>query len=672
VRFLVWTLCTLFAANLAAISAAAEANLLFNGDIELPAHDLLPPGWAIWGNSQYKIRENFTRDPTSPHGGQACFRIHHPAMSEGYVVTAPADAIRSQVGRKYTLSFWARAARPGQAVVGLMAYKDVERYVEAPSPGVSSVDVGAEWKPYTLRFNEGTAFFAEESRYLMAYFKATSKKTEEQTLWIDDVVLTEGPATGERLLNPATLQYPPVEHRLTPASDLVIQVDARRTLHPLVPEVCGVSFHRVAGWTGVPYNREGKYVLAAGLEEAIRELHLPMTRFYALGMERFGLEGAIDRAAEFCRRIGVPAATTVLEFEDQGANSTLAPEVWVRGVRHALDRGYGFRHWEITNEPYCAERGSLAHSPEAYREHFVAVSRVIRQAHPQARIGINVVNDPLRDRVGYGNYLLKTAAGYYDFVAAHHYCTMPLATTSFEDAVLTGNFRTLDNIQRINALLRAYNPGRDVYQYDTEWGMMGHGPHGEVPERCRRNSNIFGMLHRAVRMIYYTREQPLRGASSWEMFTTPSDPGFSFVTATMPEGRAMNYWLYYYFQRHLGRTVLDLRGTAPYHEGTFREHAYRGPITPALLTLSADSRRLYAIVANGSWTRSVPCRIELSHFSPGTAAGIVLSHSDPDGFPFLTRKEELVGDLPLHLDGFRLTAALPPHSVTFITIEAAR
>jgi hypothetical protein len=62
----------------------------------------------------------------------------------------------------------------------------------------------------------------------------------------------------------------------------------------------------------------------------------------------------------------------------------------------------------------------------------------------------------------------------------------------------------------------------------------------------------------------------------------------------------------------------------------------------------------------------------LSGFSPGKAAGIVLSNSNPDASPFLNRKEDLVGDLAVHLDGPRLTATLPPHSVTFLTLETAK
>ena len=671
-RNFAWMVGVLSILHVVASGSGAQTNLLYNGDFEMPAPRQLPPGWAIWGSSREPILENFARDATAPHGGQACLRISHPARSDGYIVTAPSNAVVAEAGKKYTLSFWARAEHAGRVEVGLLAYKDLKHYVDAPWPGTALIDVGLQWKSYTVSFSEGSDFFAEESRYLMTLFKAASHKNDQQTLWIDDVALTTSPAAGPRLINPATLAYSPVEHRLAPGNDLVIQVDARRKFHDLVPEVCGVSFHRIAGWTGVPYDARGKYTLPGELEAAIADLHLPMTRFYGLGVERFGLDGAIDRAAEFCKKIGVPVESTVLEFENQNANSVLSADDWVGGVRHSLAQGYGFRHWEITNEPYCAESGPLAHAPEAYCEHFLAVSDAVRRAHPQAKIGLNVENDPLHKRGGFCNYLLAAAAGHYDFVAAHHYCFMPLAKTSFEDAVLTDNFHTLDNVQRINALLRAYNPGRDVYQYDTEWGMMGHGAANEEPERCVRNSNIFGLVHRAVRLIYYTREQLLRGASAWEMFTVPNSPGYSFLSQAAPDKRAMNYWLYYYFQRHLGPTVLELNGTAPYHEGVADNRVFRGPITPAVATISADSRRLYIVVANGSWTQSVPCRIEWANFSSSKASGLKLSSADPDGSPFLERKEDLVSDLPVHVDGSRLTATLPPHSVSFITVETGK
>ncbi len=121
---------------------------------------------------------------------------------------------------------------------------------------------------------------------------------------------------------------------------------------------------------------------------------------------------------------------------------------------------------------------------------------------------------------------------------------------------------------RLNALIQAYNPGQDVYQYDTEWGMHSGGPNGERADYVDRNANIFGTLHRAVRLIYYTREDILRGASSWEMFCRTNSQGFGILSPDAPDKRFMIYWLYYYFNRHVGEWVLDMNGTAPYYYPT--------------------------------------------------------------------------------------------------------
>ncbi len=180
------------------------------------------------------------------------------------------------------------------------------------------------------------------------------------------------------------------------------------------------------------------------------------------------------------------------------------------------------------------------------------------------------------------------------------------------------------------------------------------------------------MMHRAVRLIHYLREGMLRGASSWEMFTYRNAPGFGFLASDAPQRRSMNYWLYYYFNRHAGHWVLSLDGTAPYLEGTAKKASAQGALTPAVATLSADGTRLFLIVANGSWTREVPCRIVLKSFPPLRAKGNVLSDSDPDSDPFLERPDRLVHELALAVRGVELQAALPPHSVAFVTVERVK
>lgn len=645
---------------------ASDKNLIANGDFEQASPDSPPRGWTMWGAPKYKIAANYTRDTRQPHRGQACFRIHHPVGTEGYVVSAPETAIRPKAGQRYAVSFWVRTDRPGEALFGWTAYRQVQPFVDGPSLGLFPIRVNGEWKEFRFVLDEGWDFFADQCRYLLLTFHAAGRAEEERTLWIDDVVVTESTSPREgRLVDPETLAYPRLEHRLVPGKQLVFTVDAGQRVRETTREVGGVSFHRVAGYTRLPFDRNGRYVLPSEQEEAVRQMRLPMTRFYALGDERFGLEAALDKAAWFCKQIGVPQTATPLEFEIQGATSKLSPETWARGVRHSVAQGYGFRLWEIANEPYVGHVGRAFPTADSFLEHFLAVSQAIRRAHHEAQVGLPIAHDS----PAWGNYLLKQAASHYDFVVGHYYHFADVQRSSFEEIVLAGNYRVLDEILRVNALLRKYNPEREVYQYDTEWGMHSSGPQGERADYVNRNGNIFGMMHRAVRLVHYLREGMLRGASSWEMFTYQRAPGFGFLAQDAPQRRSMTYWLYYYFNRHAGRWVLKIDGTAPFYEGTTGGKTWQGPLTPIVATLSQDEKQLYLILANGSWDRSVPCRVQLHGFQAGRATGVLLSHPDPDGYPLLERKEDLVREFPLSLKESDLTATLPPHSVAFVTLE---
>jgi hypothetical protein len=95
-----------------------------------------------------------------------------------------------------------------------------------------------------------------------------------------------------------------------------------------------------------------------------------------------------------------------------------------------------------------------------------------------------------------------------------------------------------------------------------------------------------------------------------------------------------------------------------------------GPLTPVLATASDDGRRLYLVMVNGSWNQPVPCRLTVRNFPAARAIGTVLSHPEPDGKPFLDRKEEAVSALTVQLDASgELRCTLPPHSASFIPVE---
>jgi hypothetical protein len=651
-------------------------NLVQNGDFEVVSADRPPRGWTMWGSQKYKVAANYVRDEAVAHQGKASFRIHHPGSTSGYVVSAPEHAIRPRAGKVYRVSFYARSDRSGSSGFGITAYESVRPFVDAPSPGQWSIEVTPSWQRFQFEIHEGWDFFADRSRYLLLTFHATQDAKEERTLWVDDVVVTERPSPREgRLPDESRLTYEPLQHRLEPGDRLEFTVDAERRLRPAARNVGAVSFHRVAGWTGHPYDKGGKYTLPAETERAIRDMRMPMTRFYAVGDEPFSLEESIDRVAEVCRKIDVPLDHCVLELEAQSARTKLSPAMWARGVSYARKEGYGFRYWEISNEPYLTRPDSAFPTPDSYVEHVKDVSRAIRAVDPEAQVGIGISKNSQK----WGTTILQQTAGCYDFVAAHHYSFVrSIHTCKFEAAVLAANYRALDDCLKVNALMRACNPEREVVQIDTEWGMHCAGPNGERADNVDRNANIFGTVHRAVRLIYYAREGMLEGASSWQMLNRVGAQGFGVLAPKVPDRRFMLFWLYYYFNRHVGEWALELDGTAPYYvpsagdSASFRAGEYGGPRTPVLATVSEDGNALYVVVVNGSWSEPAACRMDVRSFSISEARGIVLSHSDPDGKPLLDRKEDLVSPLPVSIEDNVLTCAIPPHAVVFLTLEAAK
>ena len=167
--------------------AAGDETIVFQADFEAASPAGPPAGWSMWGAQRYKNPADFTQDEHLVHSGQACFRIHHPANTGGYVVSAPEASIRPQPGTMLTATFWARSDRSGEAMFGWTAYRQVKPFVDAPSPGLVPLAVDQQWRRFQFVLYEGWDFFAEDCQHLLLTLKATGREEEERTLWIDDV-----------------------------------------------------------------------------------------------------------------------------------------------------------------------------------------------------------------------------------------------------------------------------------------------------------------------------------------------------------------------------------------------------------------------------------------------------------------------------------------------------
>ena len=96
---------------------------------------------------------------------------------------------------------------------------------------------------------------------------------------------------------------------------------------------------------------------------------------------------------------------------------------------------------------------------------------------------------------------------------------------------------------------------------------------------------------------------------------------------------------------------------------------FAGPLTPVLATLREDGSEIYLVIANGSWTRAVPCRVHLRDFPLGQANGVVLTSDNLDGKPLLENKQEAIADFPLSTTDREATCTIPPHAILFITLK---
>jgi hypothetical protein len=657
--------------------AVAAEPLVRGGDFEAAFSTIadIAATWTPWGIDTQAVAAGITRDESDPHGGRACLRVFRPADPRewrGVVANSPfSNALRPAPHTRYTLSCWARSDRPGPIRVSVIAYRSVRPIVQGPVIVSRDFEVDETWTECRLSFASDLDFYAADAPHIwFAFMPVVGRESlaHDRTLWLDDIAVASESLGDDlpKLVNPATLAVPPLPLRLEPGSAVELEIDAARALRPTNRMADGLAIAGLARWDG-PLSTAGDDALPPAATAAVRELRIPFSRFYGLlDDEPFeSLEAGLDQAAALLDRLGIPRATSVMELESVRADTRLAPADWRRAAAHARDKGLGFRHWEIGNEVYTSiwnAGGDAFASPSDYAEHVIAVSRAIREAQPDARIGISIKPD----HIGWGNRVLAETAGHYDFVCPHLYDFTKAHEASFEDVVITGNHARLDEALELRALLRAYNPDRRVTIYDTEWGLHSPAASGGKAWTEPRNANIVGTLHRAVRMLYYAREEVVEGAAGWNLFSSSRNPGFLVVARDRPERRTMLYWLHYHFSRHLGEQVVELAGQAPFHADPGNPEAAGHPLTPALATLADDGQTLFVMLVNGSWSRDLPAQIAISNFPTAACRAVVLRHDDPAANPLLERDEDFVGDLPVAVADGAASFTLPAHSVVFL------
>lgn len=650
-------------------TAIAADNLVYNGNFET-GEDVLPAGWILWGEERFKDRANYTRDTADPFEGKASLRIHHPAGTNGSIVTSPSDhPIKSAANTSCVITFHARADAPGEGEFSIRSMKSTDPWTDAPAVGIFKLKLTNQWQPYRFTIRDGLDFKADDSRIFYLMFLAAANQADARTMWVDDIRMSAEPNPGDLsgIKHMETIDYAQVNHVLTPGEKLNVTIDVAKSVRLASNMAAGISFHKVRGHPAFPYDQYGKYVAMPEHEKAIASLKLPWTRFYDVTDPRATVECSLDQIAAMCWKFGIPEERVVLELDEEHAKRATSPERWAAAVKYSMGKGYKFHNWEIGNEVYAAHINSPGEAafeePEQYVQHFLAATTAIKAVQSTARFGISVH----AQMHGWHEYTLLRTAGSYDFVVPHLYAGDSAFTTPFEQVVLNQNYRTLDLAARLNAMIAAYNPGRKVEILDTEWGLHSMGPQGESADSTGRNTNVIGSLHRAVRMIYYIREGMVAGASTWGIIGRTSEPGFATLLADAPEKRTLMYWLYYHLNRSIADNVLMISGTAPYVETD--KPTERGPLTPILATATTDLRTVQIIAVNGSWSSTVPAMFMLTSGSVGDVTAFALTQDSLDASPIYPDAKDPGVAVPTKVNDRTITFDLPARSIVFMTVR---
>lgn len=480
-------------------------------------------------------------------------------------------------------------------------------------------------------------------------------------------------------LIPLNLSATSINHRLNEGDKLDVQTDITKVLREDNPNMRGISIHGISGYLRHPFAIGGKWQLEDTLVRSIKKLEVPNSRIFMISRIENGKpdlteKQIVDRAVELYTKLNIPLDKVVMCLNNDMLKD---PKLVLEVVDHGLKQG--FVRWEIGNEPWHKSVPSSVFNRDAkeYHRQALKVAKALRTYSDKILIYIPSLHDAHGE---WGEGTIKALAGYYDFVAGHHYAFSRFYRCTFEGITLTENYMILQNILDMNDVIAQANPGKEVHQWDTEWGQhsKGYNKRGEPkepavsPVECFQNANIQGTLHRAVRLIHYHREFYMKGATQWEMFSRIKSPGFGILTRDEPNKAFMPYWLNYYFADYIGDEILDISGTCPYYTATKKEHfkvttPISGPIAPVLASFDKEKQELYYIIANGSWTKSIPCDLTSTGFKPGSVSGIIMSDDDyKQAHPLVHQESDFVKPFQATVKGNTISCTIPPHSIVMM------
>ena len=435
------------------------------------------------------------------------------------------------------------------------------------------------------------------------------------------------------------------------------------------------------------YNWLGNWIISDVCLNSLSSLHIPMSRIYAIYDEPLGLHKGLDRLAHVCDVTNVPQNKMIICIEVDKAlvpADILDPTIYADAVSYCLSKGYNFKYWEISNEPYLSKDTQL-HDALVYAQHVRDCYDAIKTIDPNAIVGCHIDRtSPWNDQV------LTGIAGKADFITGHWYGYTNFDQYSPTENILTENYKDLTFIAFENDNIN-HRIGRSIPQIDTEWRLYGNSQSDTNRDLNNKNGNIIGALYNAVRMIYSIRDNFTFGANCWSTLgVLPGAlvPGGSDAKYGVPDpldGKTSYlYWVYKFFIQYTGEDVVAFGGSAPGFTGNAYNNTddnfdpkpdlvYTGPLTPLMVTKSSDGTKLYITVVNGSGPDSdpIPFSATVSNFTALSQTAYRISDNDYNKTWYQDNNSSFVSNPTVTKIDNVYTCSLPPMSVTFIVLDAS-
>lgn len=310
---------------------------------------------------------------------------------------------------------------------------------------------------------------------------------------------------------------------------------------------------------------------------------------------------------------------------------------WIRYVQHTDP---GATYWELGNEPYLNQKGSINFNAASYAEKVVSFSSAMRAADPRIQIiaagGENFGRFQFVKQADWDKVLLTAAAPSIDYLAVHNGYAPVLIGRSEGDGFYTvyralfafptlvsQNFHDLDHEIDTYAPVRATHIRLAV----TEWAPLFQ----VVPSsHWIDHAKTLGSAIFVARMLQTFISEPRMDIANYFKLTEPS-----FLGLIGPHGeRKVPYYAFQMFTQHFGSDLVATRTASP----TFASDPVGvvaavkdAPFVSAISSLSADHSRLYLMLVNTSFADSANVAFTLKGFTPASEAmQWQLAGSSPD------------------------------------------